>query len=286
MRSTPRPRSAIRVGVTERSAPGPRSPLADTSTEGKSRATNSPCSPVVNGKACRANCANAPAWPGRSPPSSRSAPSTVRRSSSGARPWPLDHGTTIGRRSRSPARSPSTSTASTLSPRCRATSVAPAAPALPPLVEASTSVLRRVRPRNTRASSIRPAVPDSCAVAGRSRASRWATTTILRSEKPARVPTTVRSSWRPAAVRASKLRSRTRKPPRSSSLRTRVARPASPWLPGSRDGNSSASAVSVPKARAPENESGGSVVVSGACGSWSENAATTNASSAGSRAAR
>ena len=153
-------------------------------------------------------------------------------------------------------------------------------------MEASTSVLFSVRPLNTRASSSSAAVPDRSAVAGRHSASRWATTTIWRSESPARTPTTSRSVRSPTAVRAAKRRSRTRKPASTSEVRTRPASRSSPRLPGLREGYRWARSWSSANARPPENESGGSVVVRARGAGWIENAPTMNASSAGTNPAR
>ncbi len=105
-------------------------------------------------------------------------------------PNPLDHGTINGPRTRGDARSPSTTTASTGPPGARAHAAAPAFPPLPPLVDTRTSVLRSVRPVNSRASSASAAVPDRSAVAGEYSESRWASTTMRRFETPARTPIT------------------------------------------------------------------------------------------------
>ena len=134
------------------------------------------------------------------------ASSTVLASTSGADPSPSEYGTTIGRRTTVPPRSPRTIAASSLagsSPRSWAT---PALPPLPPLVEASTIVRWVSREANTRASSSSAAVEDSSAFAGPRAASRWATITIgVSLVEPGRTATTLVSVRSPSIVWASKL---------------------------------------------------------------------------------
>jgi hypothetical protein len=269
----------------------------------------SPCSETVSGSARRAHCALAREPPGWDPTSARTAASTVRRQPCGDGEPPFDHGTTHGRVGRSAARSPSSSTPSIDSGSCaRAHAPAPAAPPLPPEVETSTSVLRRSRPirrrspgtpgsavsreRKMRASSSSAAVPDSSASPGAASASRCASTTILRPERPGRTPSTVSSPVVPSTVRAWSWRRETRNPAPRSVDATRSARAASPVLPGRRSGNAAASSISelrmpVPLyARAPSKASAASRVVAGRGRPSSENATTKTASRAGTKAAR
>ena len=78
-------------------------------------------------------------------------------------------------------------------------SLAPTSPSSEPSSEASTSVLVVARPSSTRASSIRAAVSPPLPVAsGTTAASRFATITICRRERPARRPITftrLSSAW-------------------------------------------------------------------------------------------
>ncbi len=251
---------------------------------------NGPCSPSVSGKARRASCTAGVTPPGRRPVSCMTAASTVRRSASGASAVDDDHGTTNGRLVRVPARSPSTSTASTgvvpSPPYSCASRCAEASPAVPPLVDASTSVRPSVRPPSTRANSNSAAVPDSSARAPRPSASRCATTRTRRLEKPARSPTTVSSCLLPSAVWAVNERTPTRKPFARSVAPTRCATSRSPAEPGRRRGAAVASASSWPKAAAPSNASGASEVVSGRGGSRSEKPASTSANRIGRNPAR
>ena len=130
------------------------------------------------------------------------------------------------------ARSDITSTPSTSSGSgsSSSSSLAPTSPSVEPSSEASTSVLRVARPSSTRASSISAAVSAALPVAsGTTAASRAATITIWRRERPARRPITFTSSL--AGVREP-LRRSTGKPLLSSVRATRAAVRASPGVPG------------------------------------------------------
>ncbi len=282
-RSAARPKTVMRASDTSWSAAGGSSPLADSSTAGMPAPTNGPCRPGVSGAARRAN------WlAGRdrrlpSPASLLSASSTVRRSSSGASAASSPHGTTSGWRVSVPARSPSTSTASTSPPGCSASS---RAASRPPLTDASTSVRSSVRAPSTRDSSSSAAVPDSCAFAGLPIASRAATTSIRRLEKPVRCPITV-STWRsPTLVCALRRWTETSKPFALSPSRTRAATRRSPIEPGWRFGAASASCCSVAYAPTPSKASEASGVVTPRGCSRSEKPTSTNTNRTGRKAAR
>ena len=117
---------------------------------GSPASATTPWPEIVSGSARRTHWPEAREPPGFGDTSARSADSTVRCSASGAGVPPPDHGTTHGLRIRSPAMSPSTSTASTglTSPEAaasRAHARAPAKPVVAPEVDTSTSVLRSSR---------------------------------------------------------------------------------------------------------------------------------------------
>ena len=156
--------------VQRRPARGPRSPLWDSSTAGSPAAPIGPCSDTVIGSARRIHWPSARGPPAWRPVSPRTAVCTVRSSASGTGPLPCGQPTTHGLRTRAPAMSPSTITASTGPPASDwAQARAPANPVVPPEVETSTSVLRSSRVLNTRASSSSAAVAESSARAGRPR---------------------------------------------------------------------------------------------------------------------
>ena len=154
--------------------------------------------------------------------------------------------------------SPSTSTASIgWSSAARAHARAPVKPAVAPDVETSTSVLESSRARKRRASSSSTAVPDSSARPGRPSASRWATTTTRRLDRPERTPTTVST---PAARSCVTLKAgRSVSSGAASVSRTRSASAASSAEPGARSGKRRPSSVSElrsalrppPNARSP-----------------------------------
>jgi hypothetical protein len=112
-RSAARPKSSKRPLRTGSSGAGPRSPEAPICTAGSPAASTTPCPETVSGTARRIHWPDARAPPGLPPASARTAASTVRCSASGAGSDDVDHGTTHGLRTRTPARSPRTSTAST-----------------------------------------------------------------------------------------------------------------------------------------------------------------------------
>ena len=276
--------AAIRPGFTERSAPGPRSPLDRDEHRREPARQNSPCSPVVNGNAWRANWANGPALA-----RAQAALEPQRRLD---RAPQLERGEAVAVGPRHDHRAPHLVAGEVAEhedarPRCRpaarATSAAPALRRCRRSWRRATSVLRRSRPRNTRASSIRPAVPESCAVAGRSRASR-----LRHHDDPALGEPDPRARPRSAAPAGPR-------PCGRPSARSRDRQPGAQQLPAHASGQRGVpvaagrarrelhrpARVSVAEgARSPENESGGSVVVQRRlAASSSENAATTNASS-------
>ena len=141
-------------------------------------------------------------------------------------------------------------------------------------------------------------MPDRSATAGPAGASRWATTTTERLDRPCLAATTSSSSVPPRMESPGKRTRRTPagvvKPLETNSCATRSASRASPAEPGRRSGNAAASprsdarggGSSGPKARAAWKASGARVVVRGRPGSVSENATTNSATSAGRNAAR
>ena len=90
------PQPALGHGARRRPAGARRWPTA--APRGGRGAPNGPCSPRVSGTAWRAHCTVARGPPGSTPASPRTAVSTVRRSRSGAMPWPLEKPTTNGLR--------------------------------------------------------------------------------------------------------------------------------------------------------------------------------------------
>ncbi len=279
--------------MTSTSGCGPRSPATPSSTAGRPASATTPCPDTVAGSARRTHCASARLPPGRAPTSARTAFSTVRWSASGDGPEPSDHGTTQGLTTRRPAMSPSTSTASIgWSSAARAHARAPVKPAVAPDVETSTSVLESSRARKRRASSSSTAVPDSSARPGRPSASRWATTTTRRLDRPERTPTTVST---PAARSCVTVKAgRSVSSGAASVSRTRSASAASSAEPGARSGKRRPSSVSElrsalrppPNARSPSKPCTACGEVAGDGRSSSENAATNSATSAGRKAAR
>ena len=285
-RSAERPNASSRVSATFARGPGPRSPDACSSTAGSPARAASPCSETVSGSARRAHWPIAREPPACVPASRRTADSSVRRIAIGAARSPFDHGTIHGLWTRRLARSPSTIAASTGPSADSANERAPAAPALPPEVETSTSVDDSSRTLNSRAISISAAVPDSSASAGDPSASRWAITTMRWLESPGRTPTTVSSRRLPSTVRSVVVRRVTRKPPCLNVSATRPASARSPGEPGARFGNASPSSPSSVYARPPSKPAGANGVVTAAGRSASEKAATNSAIRAGASAAR
>ena len=140
----------MRARLTGSSGRGASSPVVPSATAGSPASPITPWPEIVSGSARRTHWPVARAPPGFGETSARSADSTVRWSASGAGEPLFDHGTTQGLRMRSPAMSPSTSTASIgLAERpaaaSRAHARAPAKPVVAPEVETSTSVLRSSR---------------------------------------------------------------------------------------------------------------------------------------------
>ena len=286
-RSAARPKASMRFSDTGARAPGPRSPDACSSTAGSPARAASPCSETVSGSARRAHWPIAREPPACTPASRRTALSSVRRRPIGAARSPLDHGTIHGLCVVRPATSPSTITASTGSPAVdSANARAPAAPALPPDVETSTSVEESSRTLNTLAISSSAAVPDNSASAGEPSASRCAMTTIRRLDSPGRTPTTVSSAVFPRTVRSSLVERETRKLLARNVSATRSASARSASEPGGRDGYCSPRSLSSVYARPPSNPAGAKGVVTAAGRSASEKAAMNSAIRAGANAAR
>ena len=287
LRSAARPNASMRFSVTSVSAAGPCSPEACSSTAGSPARAASPCSETVSGSARRAHWPIAREPPACTPTSRRTALSSVRFTPIGAACSPFDHGTIHGLRVRRPATSPSTITASIGSSATdSAHARAPAAPPLPPEVETSTSVDDSSRTLNSRAISSSAAVPESSASAGEPSASRCASTTIRRLERPGRTPTTVSSSCGPRTVRSSVVRRDTRKLLARNVSATRSARARSASEPGGRSGNSLPRSPSSVYARPPSKPAGANGVVAPPGRSASEKAATNSAIRAGTNAAR
>ncbi len=199
-RRAARPNSSRRSCRTGTPGSGPRSPDTASVAAGMPSATTSPWAETVAGAARRVHWATTRLPPASASTSWRTATSTVRRRPIEVGPCALDHGTIQGLRDLRPARSPSTSTASTRRPpaaptharrrrrRCRRRSrrarASCAGRGRPGAGTRRPPAGALLRERKMRASSISAAVPDSSASPGVRTASRSASTTMRRVREP------------------------------------------------------------------------------------------------------